>query len=829
MAQKPVEYVNIEVDGKPLRVQKDQYLLWSLREAHNNMPHFCAHKWLNPPFGGCRMCMVQIETGGKLWPKLQTSCSTLPSEGMKVYTQSEPVVQSRKEQLEFHLLNHPLECPVCDKGGECMLQDQTFEHGLAEGRYIEEKRIRPDAIINEYMQMNYKRCFQCKRCVNYNEMIDGTHMMKFVKRGASTRIESFPPPGEAPRFSGNLIDICPVGAITARNYRFMGRPWEQELSASVGHLDSVGANVWHCARLGELTRIIPRDNDSVDFGYLDDATRFSWECTDESQRQTKAVLRRDGKTEEVSAGAGYEAAGMLLASVVGEHGPDSVGVIAGGGLTCEDYLAMRLLCGQALYTGYFHFGDELFGPGGPSAGDLANLIAHAGTIDNITHAATAFSIGCDLFEEAPVLGLRLDIAAHRGEQKLLSVRSHRSDADRYAAQFADYGYGNLQRVVRALVSGVKGGDCPADLAPIAQALKSCGADCAILFGAEVWRSASPAALTAELAVLRDAIAAANPGAVVWLNPVFPQCNSAGALLLSQDEVFSTGIPGAKPGAGSLRRVLEAAANGKLKALLIVDADPLTTYPDRALVEKALTALQGAVYVGAYGNPTAERCSAHLPLGTFAHSEGTLVSLEWRVQRRTAAAISPAPGLLEVLNSLCTWLEASEIAADSSALHARLTQMFPAWPQRSLAAFPAAGVLAKPVIAAQAAQAQGEVPAEFKGTAELPLVLIPKCFMYNDRQEIRSCPVFEKVDLPFAAFLNPLDMKVYNIGHGGPVELSAGGAKCCLEARSAGWVRQGSVVVNDYCLNAPANAVAGFEPLRVAAKRVAAPAMQGAAQ
>jgi NADH-quinone oxidoreductase subunit G len=419
MPTKPVEYVNIEVDGKPLSVRKDMYLLWSLRDNYLSVPHFCAHKWLDPPFGGCRMCMVQIETGGKIWPKLQTSCSTLPSEGMKVYTQTEPVLTSRKEQLEFHLINHPLECPVCDKGGECMLQDQTMEHGMAEGRFIEEKRTRPDAIINEYMQMNYKRCFQCKRCIHYNEMIDGTHMMKFVKRGASTHIESFPPPGEAPRFSGNLIDICPVGAITARNYRFMGRPWEQELAQSVGSLDSVGANVWNCARLGELTRIIPRDNNEVDFGYLDDATRFSWECTDSGRYLEGAIIRREGEVQPVSAGRGEREAGRILSDILGEHGPDSVGLIASAGLNCEDYLALRLFAQRTLKTRYFHFGEDLCGPGGLDRAVLRSFAAQAASIETICNAGTVLSVGCDLFEEAPVLGLRIDIAAHRQKTSLL--------------------------------------------------------------------------------------------------------------------------------------------------------------------------------------------------------------------------------------------------------------------------------------------------------------------------------------------------------------------------------------------------------------------------
>ncbi|MCC7478864.1 (2Fe-2S)-binding protein [bacterium] len=830
MAKHEIEWVNIEVDGVPLRVRKDRYLLWSLREAYYDVPHFCAHKWLDPPFAGCRMCMVQIETGGKMWPKLQTSCSTLPSEGMKVYLKTEPVVQARKEELEFHLLNHPLECPVCDKGGECMLQDQSMDHGVSAGRYIEEKRIRPDAILNDYMRMNYKRCFHCKRCVHYGENIDGANLMKFVKRGAETRIESYPEPGEAPRFSGNLIDICPVGAITARSYRFMGRPWEQELRHSVGSFDSVGANIWLCSRLGEMARVIPHDNDQVEFGLIDDVTRFAYECVNDPRLLSRATLRSQGGSEQVSQGRGESEAGRRLAAVLGEHGPDSIGVLAGSGLNSEEYLALAKWCGSVLGSGYYHFGESLFAGAAPSAAALSSFVHEHPGIDEIVNASTVLSLGCDLFEEAPALGLRVDIAARRKKLKLLSARSHRSDADRFATLFVNYGYHNLLRLVRGLSNALSGaGECPEEFKPLAEQLRSIGDDCAVVYGQEVWQNAAPAELIEALSALRSAIAAANGGKPVWLSPVFPGVNSAGALLLGNLSAFGVSAGSElKPAAGGLKTLLEAAASGKLRALVIFDYDILSTYPDRALVRKALDSVGLVVYCGPFENPTSEAAHIQLPLGSFAQREGTVVSMEWRVQKREAAVLEiAAADVAEVLNGLTTAMQGAAVADTMQGLYLELCERLPQYPREAFVDFPYEGRRMKPQLAEAAPAQRSELPAEFKGSADFPLVLVPKRFLYNDRAEIRCSPVFDQVAKPFHAFMNPQDMKVYNLAAGDQVELQDDKGSSTLPIQSASWVRPGSVVINDYCIAAPVNVLAGFDPVRVRPRK-AQPAKAGEA-
>lgn len=823
MAKKPIEYVEIEVDGKVETFRKGEILLWALREKGYDIPHFCAHKWLEP-FAGCRMCLVQIEMGGRMMPKLQPSCAMTASEGLKVFTDVPEVIEVRKEQLEFHLINHPLECPICDKGGECMLQDQCNDHGLNSGRYLEQKRVREDKIITDYIRMNYKRCIQCKRCVHFCQDIDGSHLIKFLERGAETRIEGFPKEGVADRFSGNTIDMCPVGALTARNYRFMGRPWEQEEFGSVGSLDSVGANITLCSRLGSIARIIPRDNEDVENGLIDDATRFSWEAIDDPRRLRKAILRaEDGSTEEVSQYHGEHAVAERLGEIIGEHGPGSVGVIAGAGLNTEEYLALKKFSGEVLESGWYHFGDELFGPGGMESSALHSFTHSYAPIKDILECSTVLSIGCDMFDEAPSLGLRLDVKARRGHLKLLSARSHLSDNDWWCAQAATYTYGDQLRFIRGLANSITGqGEVPEDVKPLTEHLKSIGEDMAIIYGQEIWRSESPPELIQALEDLRAAIAKANPGAQgVYLCPVYPSVNSVGALLVNYLEQFTTyTLNKVQPPAGSLAKVLRAAADGTVKALLVFDSDPLTTYPNRELVQSALNNTL-VLYVGPYRGATADHARVHVPLGTYAHKQGTVVSMEWRVQQRCRPLImSQLPSVSDIVNRVATLMGHHEMADDEDELRKLLHTLVEDWPgPRDKCG--GKGFLVNIHSGKEGQLALTNLPAAVQ-SADGQLTLVPKRFLYNDRPEIHYSPVFDRVAKPFAAYFNQVDFKKLGLSPGAPVQLAGGGGTIELPAQSAKWVRPGSVVVNDYCLAAPVNRLAGHGAVNVSvAKSVGA--------
>ncbi|MCB1188249.1 (2Fe-2S)-binding protein [bacterium] len=803
MAIKDIEYVTIEVDGKPVSLRKDKPILWGLRDQGFDIPYFCAHKWLDP-LGACRMCMVKVSWNGKPMPKLQISCAITPAEGMSVETRVDEVLTARREQLEFHLINHPLECPVCDKGGECMLQDQTYEHGCGEGRYTENKKVRSDRQMNAYIQINYKRCIHCKRCVGFTDEIDNSHLLKMVSRGAESWIESYPTSDDLPYFSGNVIDICPVGALTATNYRFtMGRPWEQELTASVASLDSTGTNIWLNGRLGHVARIIPRENEAVDVGMLDDATRFSWESIDDPSRLRKALVHDNGETRSVKLAMAQELLAEKLSAILEEHPSDSVGVIAGGNRTTEEYMSLRHFATRVLDTRWYAFGEDLAGPEGMSEMVLDALLSGATSIEHILAASTILTIGTDLWEEAPVLGLRANVEVRKRHRRLVNLRSHGSKADDFAT-YIDYGYGNLLRTVRSATNALLGsGARTPEGDRLADSLRQVGDDCAILYGSEVWRDPQAREVIVAIQDLRDAIRRANPDCAVYSNAVYPSANSAGALLAGWFTKF--GRPGSgKESCGGIGKVLKAAADGQLKALFICDYDALSRYPDRQLVEKALKATGLTVYAGSFGNPTSTHCSFHLPLGTWAHFDGTVVSLEWRVQKRRRGQIdSVAPSLSELVNGISGDMQRGFLGTTED-MYSQLRHNLEFWPRDEFGKFPYKGVLVTPRAKLNANRsAVSELPAEY-GAGARELVVIPKSFLYNDRDLLANSPVFGKVAMPFHAFMNPADMQAQGISDGDTVAIGG----ITLTAKERDWVRSGSVVVNDFCHTAPANSAGG---------------------
>jgi predicted molibdopterin-dependent oxidoreductase YjgC len=501
-------------------------------------------------------------------------------------------------------------------------------------------------------------------------------------------------------------------------------------------------------------------------------------------------------------------------------------VIAGGGLNTEDYLALRAFCGRVLDTAYYHCGDELFGPQGPDESAVAVLGSRFAELSDVLAASTVLSLGCDLFDEAPSLGLRIDIAARRGRLALLSARGHGSDADRFASLFLNYGPGNLLRVVRGLTNALSGaGEVPPEVEELAQRLRSVGEDCAILVGQELWRSEDPRELLHALEALRGVIETSNPETErAYLNPVYPAVNSVGALLANDPELLGgSSSNGTRPPAGSLHAVLEAAADGKLKALLIVDSDVLTCYPDRSLVERALSAVEHVIYCGPFATPTSEAAQLHLPLGTWAHYDGTVLSMEWRMQKRNRASIdSVAPSLLDVLNSIAAAMDCDHVASDADELLADLARAVPGVPRVSLETVPDEGVLLRlEGLPGGSVTGVSSLPAAVTGTAEFPLVVAPKRFLYNDRQELRYSRVFDQVARPFFAYVHPDDLERLGLADGDDVALQGdSGRELTLTVRPARWVGPGSIVINDYNVKQPANQLAGAAPVRVALNKLA---------
>ena len=373
------------------------------------IPVFCYEPKLGNPVGACRMCLVEIEG----IPKLQAGCATPVKDGMVVHTQSERVKTAQNSVVEFLLINHPLDCPVCDKGGECPLQDITFGWGLGTSRFIEPKRhfVKPLA-LSPLIAIDRERCILCYRCVRFSQEISEDHQLVLQERGSHSYVSTFDGhPYEAP-FSGNIVELCPVGALTSRAYRFRARPWDNEDAGSVCTLCPAQCNVMLTVRDERVMRVLARENPEVDDGWLCDRGRFAYPALDGDERVTAPLLRDGGELRPVSWERALEEAATRL-SRAGER----TGALAGGGTTNEEGLRLSRLMREAL--GSPHLDSR---PAGRLALELHRALAEPALqarVPDLELAHAVLVLDCDPLADAAILDLRLRKGVRRHGMKLV--------------------------------------------------------------------------------------------------------------------------------------------------------------------------------------------------------------------------------------------------------------------------------------------------------------------------------------------------------------------------------------------------------------------------
>jgi len=334
----PPDVVTIEVDGRKIQTPKGSMIIQATDAAGIYIPRFCYHSKL-PIAANCRMCLVEVE---KL-PKPQPACATPVTEGMKVYTRSEKTRDSQKAVMEFLLLNHPLDCPICDQGGECPLQDQALGYGKGESRYDEAKRVVPDGDIGPLITTFMTRCIHCTRCVRFGQELAGVMEFGLLGRGEHTEIRTFLDRSVDSELSGNVIDICPVGALTSKPFQFTARPWELDHHASIAPHDCVGSNIDVQTLRGQVKRVLPRDNESINECWLSDRDRFSYEALNSDERLRTPMIQRDGRWEEVDWSTALEFAANGLRNVVAKSGADALGALAAPTATLEEFYLLQKL------------------------------------------------------------------------------------------------------------------------------------------------------------------------------------------------------------------------------------------------------------------------------------------------------------------------------------------------------------------------------------------------------------------------------------------------------------------------------------------------------
>jgi NADH-quinone oxidoreductase subunit G len=295
----PPDFVNIEIDGKHLQVPKNSMIIAAADKAGIAIPRFCYHEKL-PIAANCRMCMVETEMGGKAVPKPQPACATPVMEGMKVFTQSQRALSAQRNVMEFLLINHPLDCPICDQGGECELQDLSMGYGRSVSRFAERKRVVPDEDLGPLISTEMTRCIQCTRCVRFMTEVAGSPELGSLGRGEDLEIGTYIGKTIDSELGGNVIDVCPVGALTNKVFRFKARAWELIARESIGYHDALGSNLWLHTRRGEVLRTVPRDNEAINECWLSDRDRYSHEGLYAQDRAQKPMIRKNGELVETT-------------------------------------------------------------------------------------------------------------------------------------------------------------------------------------------------------------------------------------------------------------------------------------------------------------------------------------------------------------------------------------------------------------------------------------------------------------------------------------------------------------------------------------------------
>src|SRR3954471_8286553 len=331
--------INLEIDGKPITVDNGATVMDAATKLGIFVPHFCYHKKLTIA-ANCRMCLVQVEKA----PKPMPACATPATEGMKVYTRSDNARQAQNGVMEFLLINHPLDCPICDQGGECQLQDLAVGYGAPSSRYAEEKRVVLNKNLGPLIATDMTRCIHCTRCVRFGQEVAGVMELGMIGKGEHAEIISFVGRTVDSELSGNMIDLCPVGALTSKPFRYSARPWELSRRKSVSPHDATGANLIVQVKNNKVLRVLPLENEEVNECWLADRDRFSYEALDSDERLTAPMLKQGGEWKTVDWQTALEYVANGLKNIKADHGAKSIGALVSPHSTVEElFLAQKLV------------------------------------------------------------------------------------------------------------------------------------------------------------------------------------------------------------------------------------------------------------------------------------------------------------------------------------------------------------------------------------------------------------------------------------------------------------------------------------------------------
>lgn len=652
------ETVRIKINEIELDVPKGELIVESVKRLGLEIPIFCYHPRMKP-VGMCRMCLVEVgftqpDGSVRMMPKPQAGCTLPASEGMAVFTDSELVHKDRRGVLEFLLINHPLDCPICDRGGECPLQNNTLFYGPSTSRFVELKRHLPKAFpLSQYVTLDLERCIQCGRCVRFTEEISGDSDLAFRFRGANMTPSTFELADFQSKFSGNVIEICPVGALTNAKYRFRARPWDLETKPGICTVCSNGCSIWFDYRVGKMARINGRTNEAVNEEWTCDRGKFGHGFYNDPKRLASPFVREGNALVESGWAEAYDA---ILGAF--EKGGDSVAALAGPMLSNEALYLLQKLFRQGFGSSNLDHRFE------------TNLLSYderleqkmwvpsvQSTVAGFEKAASILVFGTPLADEEPILFLRVRKAWFQNGAKVVVAHHEPTDADSFAHVLLRYrpgtesavAHGLLQILVasgRAQVPDAMQGVLKDFTPESVEALSGVPADrlreaAEVLAGASIvtTRGLYDSETGADAIESLAGLAMCTGGR---FNCFARGANEQGATELGVlPDTLPDGTKAEKAGRNT-HEILRAAADGKIKALWLAGCDPFALHSDRELVERALSNVEFLVVQDTAETEATAFASVVLPTCAPAEQDGTYTNLERRVQRfRT---ILPARGL-----------------------------------------------------------------------------------------------------------------------------------------------------------------------------------------
>jgi len=751
--QAPVDpnVVNLTINDKPVVARKGELIIAAADRTDDFIPRFCYHPRMSP-VGMCRQCLVEVET--PRGPMMVVSCMTPVAEGQVVRTATDGVKKAQEGVLELLLANHPLDCPVCDKGGECPLQDQAFSHGPGESRFVEEKRHYEKPIaISDIVYLDRERCILCDRCTRFADEVAGDALITFTSRGNDTQVLTFPDEPFSSYFSGNTVQICPVGALTAKPYRFKARPWDLEQTESTCTSCSVGCRTVVQSSRDELVRYQGVDIDPVNWGWLCDRGRYNFESVNSPDRLTTPLIKNGAEHIATSWSVALENASRMIRLSLAQNA-NSVAILGGARGTNEDAFAWAMLADKlGINQRDAQLGDGL----SPEIFNIAQA-----TIDETCAASTIILLSPDLKEELPVLYLRVRDAAQKRKARIVEFSSRDSGLSPYAWRTVGFEPGHQAQVVRETFTS-------------AEMKEQLGRGQVVVIVGRPNLAENEVFTLQALAEVFGVV----PNAKVL--PVLRRGNVRGAV--------AAGLT-PQNNSGDAIDILNAAAAGKIECLILLGADPMSDVADAGLVQRALAQVKNLISIDTFVNSSNRNADIVLPAAAYGEKNGTTTNLEGRVsnvvQKITPRGTSRPDWMIATELSIALGVDIGVSSLED--LNQKLVSSVPAFaPSADAKSTHGDGVLMT-----------RETPVTISGSQTKAVDrnaynyrLIVSRTMYDTAQSTVASPSLVGIINDSAIYVHPLDLARIGVVEGTNVRVGSEGTNVVIAIRAHNGVHRGT--------------------------------------